>query len=139
MSTPDPSTPSAPSSTSTSASPATDRAALATALADDRARTAARLEALTRDVDRIVEDTALTPPDDEHDPDGATIGFERAQLIHLRDDAQAHLTDLDAAETRLAAGTAPMCEGCGAPIPLQRLLARPTARRCVSCAPTARR
>jgi DnaK suppressor protein len=107
---------------------------VAAALRVERERTRARVAALSRDVARIVEDATLTPPDDEHDPDGATVGFERAQASHLLADARAHLAELDAAEVRLASGTAPTCESCGGTIPLKRLLARPTARRCVACA-----
>jgi DnaK suppressor protein len=112
----------------------TERRRVTAALADDRARAEARLVALTRDVDRIVADAVLTPPDDEHDPDGATVGFERAQLSHLRDATAAHLAALDLADARVAAGTATTCETCGGPIPVERLVARPVTRRCVTCA-----
>lgn len=37
---------------------------------------------------------------------------------------------------RLDDGTYGFCEGCGAPIPFERLEAVPHARRCVSCRPT---
>ena len=71
--------------------------------------------------------------DDEHDPEGATIAFERSQLdAHLRR-VQADLAELDAARVRLAEGRYGRCERCGGPIPLERLAARPTARTCVRC------
>jgi RNA polymerase-binding transcription factor DksA len=72
--------------------------------------------------------------DDEHDPEGATIAFEREQLAALRDRAVASLAELDAADARLAAGTYGVCESCGEPISDERLAALPAARRCVNCA-----
>ena len=114
---------------------AVTRDALLAALADDRIRTEARIAALTRDVERIVADAALTPPDDEHDPDGATVGFERAQASHLLADARRHHDDLARAEVRTAAEGPPACDVCGTRIPTERLLARPTTRVCVVHAP----
>lgn len=103
-------------------------------LGAERARTQERIEALTRDFEQIAEAVAIGSTDDEHDPEGATIAFERAQILALRDQAQARLKELDEAEQRLAAGEYGVCEGCGEPIPMERLQARPTAARCVSCA-----
>jgi RNA polymerase-binding protein DksA len=77
-------------------------------------------------------DTANT--DDEHDPEGATLGFERAQVVSLRDEARARLATLDAAAARIADGTYGRCERCGAPIGEERLAARPDAVRCIDCA-----
>ena len=75
--------------------------------------------------------------DDEHDPEGATIAFERAQVAALIEQARTRLTDLDRAleslqaEGRDAYG---VCEVCGEPIAAGRLEARPSARTCISCA-----
>jgi DnaK suppressor protein len=46
--------------------------------ADERRRTIDRLASLTRDFDDIVERSSDASRDDEHDPEGATIAFERA-------------------------------------------------------------
>lgn len=73
-------------------------------------------------------------PDDEHDPEGATIGFERAQVTALVAAARRHLGEIDAAEARLRAGTHGICERCGDRIADERIVARPTARRCIRCA-----
>ena len=73
--------------------------------------------------------------DDEHDPEGATIAFERAQVETLVRQLQQHLADIDAAERRLDDGGYGICERCGKAIPEARLEARPTARTCVGCAP----
>jgi DnaK suppressor protein len=99
-----------------------------------RQRAHERVRALTREFDAIVEATAEANTDDEHDPEGATIGFERAQVAALREQAHQHLSELEAADRRLTEGELGRCERCGASIPVARLLARPTARRCVGCA-----
>jgi DnaK suppressor protein len=103
-------------------------------LVADRARTVERLDALVRDHDAVTEAAALDPPDDEHDPDGATIGFERAQLATLVAGARAHLVALDRAIERLGTGAPAHCARCGRPIPVERLLALPGAVECLDCA-----
>jgi len=72
--------------------------------------------------------------DDEHDPEGATIAFERAQLTAVLEAARRRLADLDLALRRFDAGTYGVCERCAGPIPAERLAARPAARTCVGCA-----
>ncbi|MHB1491748.1 MAG: TraR/DksA family transcriptional regulator, partial [Cellulomonas sp.] len=71
---------------------------------------------------------------DEHDPEGATIAFERSQLDSLVRQAREHLAEIDAAEDRLAQGRYGLCERCGLPIAVSRLEVRPTARTCIACA-----
>jgi DnaK suppressor protein len=110
------------------------RAQLRAELAAGRARTRARAEALRRDFDEIVTASADAVRDDEHDPEGATIAFERAQVAALLADATAQLRELAAAEDRLDQQGLGRCAGCGGPIGFERLLARPTATRCVACA-----
>ncbi len=69
--------------------------------------------------------------DDEHDPEGATIAFERSQAAALRAAAERRLVEIDAALHRVAAGTYGVCAVCGEPIPAARLAARPFATRCI--------
>lgn len=107
---------------------------LAALLADDHRATVARVAALQANVDDIIERSNEASRDDEHDPEGATIAFERAQALALLDSAQAHLRAIEFAQQRLADGLDIRCETCGEPIPIERLLARPTARTCVRCA-----
>ena len=107
---------------------------LADLLAAERADAEARIEALTRNYDDVVASIEDVGNDDEHDPDGSTIAFERAQVIALLDAARDRLRALDEAADRLAAGEHGTCESCGQPIPLERLQARPTTRTCVGCA-----
>jgi DnaK suppressor protein len=113
---------------------ATDTDDVRRALEAERAATSSRLVALTRDVERIVEATAAANTDDEHDPEGATIAFERAQTAALRDRAAERLGELDDALARLAAGDYGRCAGCGDPIAAERLAARPATRLCITCA-----
>jgi RNA polymerase-binding transcription factor DksA len=103
-------------------------------LASERAATAERLEALHRDFADMVAASADSNADDEHDPEGATIAYERSQLGALIDQAEKHLADIASAEDRLGSGRYGVCEVCGRPIPQARLEARPVARTCVGCA-----
>lgn len=91
------------------------------------------LASLTRDFDGIVEASADSNADDEHDPEGSTIAFERSQVSTMVEQTRARLIDVDAALDRLEQGTYGVCERCGAPIPEARLEARPVARTCVPC------
>ncbi|MCO5971298.1 TraR/DksA family transcriptional regulator [Actinoallomurus soli] len=100
----------------------------------ERASVLEEIAALTRDWEGIVESASQIGVDDEHDPEGATIAFERSQVESLLDQARRHLADLDRAVERLNEGTYGMCERCGRPIAPERLLARPAARTCISCA-----
>ena len=110
------------------------QAEIRAALAAERAATLDRMAALRRDFDGIVDSSALVATDDEHDPEGATIAFERAQLAARLGQAEQHLADLDQAVSRLDQGSYGRCERCGRPIAAARLAARPAARTCIRCA-----
>lgn len=103
-------------------------------LAAERADTAAQIADLSRDLAGVFAASADVATDDEHDPEGATIAFERAQLSALLDRARQRLTDLDEALSRLDSGDYGNCERCGRPIAAERLAARPSSRTCISCA-----
>jgi len=94
----------------------------------------ARLHSMTGRFQEIVDSTAGANTDDEHDPEGTTIAFERSQVDALARTAERDLEDVDAALARIADGTYGTCEVCGRPIPVERLEVRPTARTCVGCA-----
>jgi DnaK suppressor protein len=100
----------------------------------ERAAATAAISALTRDFDGIVEATSSVATDDEHDPEGATIAFERAQVMSLLERARGRLADVDLALARIADGSYGSCERCGQPIGAGRLAARPAARTCIRCA-----
>lgn len=107
----------------------------AAALREARVRAVGQLAELSRDVGEVVAASRGSNADDEHDPEGATIAFERSQLDSLVRAVRAQLAEIDAAEERLAHGTYGLCEACGRPVAAGRLAARPTARTCVGCAP----
>ena len=103
-------------------------------LATHRLETRRLIDALDRRLAEIIESSAYTANDDEHDPEGVTVAFERAQVAGLLDQARADLRALDAAGTRLAAGTYGTCTRCGRPISPGRLDALPAATTCIRCA-----
>jgi|ERR1700728_2408983 len=88
---------------------------------------------ITDQLAAVAESTALVP-DDEHDAEGATIGFERARLRSLLARAEAEVRALDEALGRLAHGDYGRCTGCGEPIPGERLAALPATAFCLACA-----
>ena len=103
-------------------------------LAQLRLQADRRMADLRAEVDDVIRSASSTTGDDEHDPEGATIGFERAQAQALLAAAGEQLREIDAAIARLAAGNYGICVACGRPMPAARLGARPTATRCVACA-----
>ncbi|MCE0762748.1 TraR/DksA C4-type zinc finger protein [Pseudonocardia kujensis] len=108
--------------------PAAERIAAA------RAEAIARAAALEVQVAALAEQQALTTHDDEHDPEGVTIGFERAQLLGLLGGARDEIAALDRAAERLREGRYGDCADCGAAIPDVRLEALPAAETCLACA-----
>lgn len=103
-------------------------------LAEQRAGVVARVESLKRNLVSIREVTSWTGTDDEHDPEGATIAYERAQVQSLLADARHELEELDAAAARIEQGTYGRCLKCGRPIAPERLEALPAATTCIACA-----
>lgn len=89
------------------------------------------LAALDGQIDAVTAARADANTDDEHDPEGATIAFERSQADALRVAARARLAAIDAALDRVADGTYGRCVVCGEPIAPARLEARPFALTCI--------
>ena len=68
--------------------------------------------------------------------DAVDLGDDRfrAGMAHLEKQRdQQELMAVDAARGRIADGSYGVCVDCGAPIPVERLKAQPTALRCVAC------
>jgi DnaK suppressor protein len=105
-------------------------------LNSDRDRTLAQFTQLERDFAAIVASTSdgSAGGDDEHDPEGATVAFERQHIAALLAQARAHLSDIDAALRKFDAGRYEICDTCGGQIGAERLAARPAALTCVRCA-----
>jgi DnaK suppressor protein len=100
----------------------------------ERAAALRRLAQLRGDLSGFAEASRDSNADDEHDPEGATIAFERAQVDALARTTAARVAEVDEALARLAAGEYGTCRRCGAPIPAERLEVRPAATTCVACA-----
>ncbi len=100
----------------------------------ERALALRRVAALERDFDGIAEAAASAGTDDEHDPEGATLAFERQHAATLLGEARERVTEIDAALSRWAAGSYGVCVRCGQPIGDDRLGARPAAPTCIRCA-----
>ena len=103
-------------------------------LAADRRATQARIASMTADLEGVAAASAGSNIDDEHDPEGSTVAFERAQLSALLSRAREHLADVDAALERLSGSGYGWCERCGGPIAEDRLAALPATRLCIACA-----
>jgi DnaK suppressor protein len=111
-----------------------DQTGVRAAIADARHRTVDQIAGLERSFAGIVDAAELTSTDDEHDPEGATIAYERAQVAALLRQARDDLAALDAAELHLADGTLLVCEQCAGAIAVERVLALPGVRTCIHCA-----
>ena len=111
-----------------------ERNSLRRAIDTERARMADQIAALQRSFADIVEAAELTSTDDEHDPEGATIAYERALVSALLHRASDDLAALDSARKRIDDGTIETCVVCSGPIGMSRLLALPSVRTCISCA-----
>jgi DnaK suppressor protein len=100
----------------------------------EQAAALAQITALTSEFEEVVAASRASNADDEHDPEGATIAFERQQVVALLEQARNRLADVEAALARREAGDYGVCENCGRPISPERLAARPAARTCIDCA-----
>jgi RNA polymerase-binding transcription factor len=93
-----------------------------------------RVAALEREFAVLAEAASAGGTDDEHDPEGATLAFERQHAAALLAQAREQVAAVDAALERIRAGRYGVCERRGQPIGDGRLAARPAARTCVRCA-----
>jgi RNA polymerase-binding transcription factor DksA len=93
-----------------------------------------RVAEMTVEIDDIIASAVDSNGDDEHDPEGATIAFERARLSALLDGSRAHQRELIDALVRLECGAYGICTTCGEAIASARLEVRPWAQCCSNCA-----
>jgi DnaK suppressor protein len=105
-------------------------------LNSERERALRQIAELERDFTAIVASAAdgSAGSDDEHDPEGATVAFERQHVAALLARARAHLDAIDAALRKVDSGVYEICDICGQPIGAERLAARPASLTCVRCA-----
>jgi DnaK suppressor protein len=110
------------------------RTSLRSHLESDRERTRVLIDTLSGDLDAFVSARRDTTTDDEHDPEGPTLAFERSQSSAILGQSVQHVAEIDAALTRMDEGAYGLCTACGRSIPIGRLQVRPQASRCISCA-----
>ncbi len=115
-------------------SPRDPDAAVRTRVLAEHAALSTQVRALEAQFNGFVEASELVATDDEHDPEGHTIAFERQQVAALLRDARLRLADVAAALERLDKRTYDRCCGCGGLIPAERLEALPATDRCIDCA-----
>lgn len=102
----------------------------------DREQVLQRLADLQREFAAIVTSAreGAAGSDDEHDPEGATLAFERQHIAALLSQAREHLTAIDAARRKIDSGMYEICDLCGGQIGEERLTARPASLICIGCA-----
>ncbi len=100
--------------------------------ANELARLRARLrgELANQAAQRAGHEAAVSDLTGQMDPD-SVIERELAEACALR--AREAVEDIEHALERIDRGTYGSCEGCGAPIPVERLEAIPQVRSCVTC------
>jgi DnaK suppressor protein len=100
----------------------------------ERARAVRRVAALEREFAELAEAASAAGTDDEHDPEGATLAFERQHAAALLERAREQLAAIEVALERVREGRYGRCDRCGQPIGDDRLAARPAALLCIGCA-----
>jgi DnaK suppressor protein len=98
-------------------------------LESERIRVAGTLAMMREDGQRTMEDELGVPGG--VGADTASLTFERELGTGLADGAEHTLSQIDHALARLDAGTYGLCERCGEPINVERLMARPAATLCI--------
>jgi RNA polymerase-binding protein DksA len=89
-----------------------------------------RTEFDQRDNQQLIELMGREPGDSGD----VSLADALADMNILRADREINeLRDIDAAFARMKAGDFGICADCGAEIPAERLLAYPTAKRCMDC------
>lgn len=87
-------------------------------------------------VDMGVDPTTGAPDGDQFEQGFADSGqstAEKARVLSMAEGVLESIREVDAALSRMEAGTYGTCESCGAEIPDERLEARPVARLCMAC------
>ena len=110
------------------------RTDLRSRLVEDHQATELLISRLISDLDSFQHSRQDAPVDDEHDPEGPTLAFERSQSTAILGQTRIHLAQIESALERLDGGTYGTCVTCRKPIPVARLEVRPYSTQCVACA-----
>jgi DnaK suppressor protein len=108
-------------------------------LTEDREATATLIARLVSDIDSFQISAKDSVADDEHDPEGPTLAFERSQAAAILEQTRTHFSQIESALVRLEEGSYGMCTTCHRAIPVARLDVRPYSTQCVTCASRVRR
>ncbi|MDO8363320.1 MAG: TraR/DksA C4-type zinc finger protein [Actinomycetota bacterium] len=111
-----------------------DRRALRTHVLQELVQLEGQIASLARSFDDIVAAAEQSNVDDEHDPEGTTIAFERQQVAALLRQARLDHEALRATLDRIEQPGYGVCEHCRGFIGVERLLALPATTRCIACA-----
>jgi RNA polymerase-binding transcription factor DksA len=103
-------------------------------LISDREETTRLIATLEAQMTAFVDARNDAPTDDEHDPEGPTLAFERSQASAILKQSVHHVGEIDSALGRMDDGSYGLCTTCTGPIKLGRLQVRPQAGLCISCA-----
>lgn len=110
------------------------------ALLDERRRDdMAEAERVAESLGTLLASRSEATADDEHDPEGPSLGDEWSRLQMLRSSAALDIAAVEAARERMLFGEYGTCIGCARPIGIDRLRARPTTEFCIACAIAAER
>lgn len=102
-------------------------------IASARADAVRVAEDLRRELAAIGESTEAGP-DDEHDAEGPTVGYERARVTALLQAVENEIARFDDAIERRREGRYGRCADCDGKIAPERLFALPGVDRCADCA-----
>lgn len=102
-----------------------------TRLDEERERLTRTLAELEEQSDTQKESLQELSVVDQHQADIGTETFEMEKDASIIESVRAALEDIEAAGSRLDAGTYGQCQRCGEPIPDDRLEAMPAARYCL--------
>jgi DnaK suppressor protein len=105
-----------------------------TILQSERLMALERVRTVRSELEGLAGDAEDANGDDEHDPEGSTLAYERARVAALLAEAESTLEDVDRALVKLGSGTYAVCELCGGEIAAERLEALPATRACIGCA-----
>ncbi|MCX6469092.1 MAG: TraR/DksA C4-type zinc finger protein [Corynebacteriales bacterium] len=103
-------------------------------LAAERADASALIGSMRARLSAVVDAAVDEHADDEHDPEGSTLAFERGQLVAQIERSTERVAEVDAALARLGDGTYGRCLDCGGDIAEVRLEALPATGVCITCA-----
>ncbi len=98
------------------------------------AEAVALLRSIGVELDALADAQRDVANDDEHDPEGSTLAWERSQAVALRRETEQRRAWIAEALRAVDEGRYGVCANCGRPIAEGRLEARPWTTLCVDCA-----